>query len=432
MKNYRERLFLALCLGTASPVTVVSQSSFWTSVPSLSSGNVQTILALPGNVVLVGLYNTGTQPVYGILLSTTDGDSWQSSNSGLLDTMLVSSLVRTSDGNILAAASTVGMSSMSRVYRSTDGGNSWSAIWEKPFHPLQALSLLSSPAKSIIVGTFAGGIFRSTNDGATWSQTYPDFFGNRFIYALASTPAGTILATAPAGGILRSTDDGATWTNPIDTLSTESILSIGVSRSGTVFVGTTQSGVFRSSDDGVTWAPLSASPHSVNIWALTVTPEGHVFAGTNGGVFRTTDAGEAWENVSTGLPSNSHVWALAVDVTGYLLAGHIEDGLFKSRQVVTATSPSESAAPVTPGIEQNYPNPFNPATTIAYELPAQTHVTLKVFNTLGQEVAVLVDELQTAGYKSVDFNAAGLPSGVYLYRLTAGDFVATKKCVVLK
>jgi hypothetical protein len=81
---------------------------------------------------------------------------------------------------------------------------------------------------------------------------------------------------------------------------------------------------------------------------------------------------------------------------------------------------------------QNYPNPFNPSTTIEYELPTRAHVTLTVYNLLGQVVAMPVDEVQTAGYKSAVFNASGLPSGVYLYRLQAGEFVATKKLVVLK
>jgi hypothetical protein len=83
-------------------------------------------------------------------------------------------------------------------------------------------------------------------------------------------------------------------------------------------------------------------------------------------------------------------------------------------------------------LEQNYPNPFNPSTTIAYDLPTNSKVKLVVYNVIGQEVAVLVDEVQQSGYKSVDFNASSLPSGVYLYKLTAGNFAAVKKLVVLK
>ena len=87
---------------------------------------------------------------------------------------------------------------------------------------------------------------------------------------------------------------------------------------------------------------------------------------------------------------------------------------------------------------QNYPNPFNPTTTISYQIPTASHVTLKVFDVLGREVATLVNEVQDSaygsvgGFKSVELNASGLASGVYLYRLTASNFLATKKLVLLK
>lgn len=88
---------------------------------------------------------------------------------------------------------------------------------------------------------------------------------------------------------------------------------------------------------------------------------------------------------------------------------------------------------------QNYPNPFNPTTSIKYQIPNTSHVTLKVFNTLGQEVATLVDAIEEPGFKSVQFDArlpggqgSRLSSGVYMYRLQAGDCVATRKLLILK
>jgi hypothetical protein len=83
-------------------------------------------------------------------------------------------------------------------------------------------------------------------------------------------------------------------------------------------------------------------------------------------------------------------------------------------------------------LEQNYPNPFNPTTNIVYDVPAQSHVTMTVFDLLGREVAVVIDQVQPAGrYKAV-FDASALTSGVYFYRLTAGDFVQTRKLLLLK
>lgn len=79
-----------------------------------------------------------------------------------------------------------------------------------------------------------------------------------------------------------------------------------------------------------------------------------------------------------------------------------------------------------------YPNPFNPTTTIEYDIPSRTQVSLRIYNLIGQEVAVLVNEEQVAGHKAVVFNADGLPSGVYVCRLTAGDYVATRKLILLR
>lgn len=83
-------------------------------------------------------------------------------------------------------------------------------------------------------------------------------------------------------------------------------------------------------------------------------------------------------------------------------------------------------------LAQNYPNPFNPATTIRYGLPARTRVALSVFNTLGQHVAILVNESQESGFHDVRFEAGGLASGVYFYRLKAGNYVETKRFVLLR
>jgi hypothetical protein len=83
-------------------------------------------------------------------------------------------------------------------------------------------------------------------------------------------------------------------------------------------------------------------------------------------------------------------------------------------------------------IAQNYPNPFNPTTTIRFSIPHEVFVTLKVYNMLGSEVATLVNENLSAGDHSVDFNATGLSSGTYYYRLIAGNFVETKKMNLLK
>ena len=83
-------------------------------------------------------------------------------------------------------------------------------------------------------------------------------------------------------------------------------------------------------------------------------------------------------------------------------------------------------------LHQNYPNPFNPTTVIRYEIPAETYVLLEVYNMLGQRVVVLVDGQQQAGYYTAQFQAESLPSGLYMYRITAGKYTAVKKLMLVR
>jgi hypothetical protein len=99
---------------------------------------------------------------------------------------------------------------------------------------------------------------------------------------------------------------------------------------------------------------------------------------------------------------------------------------------VTGVASQSGNVPATYSLSQNYPNPFNPTTTIKFELPKSWEVRLSVYDMLGREVSVLVNETREAGVHEVKFDASGLSSGVYLYRLTAGGFVQSRKLLVLR
>ena len=83
-------------------------------------------------------------------------------------------------------------------------------------------------------------------------------------------------------------------------------------------------------------------------------------------------------------------------------------------------------------LEQNHPNPFNPTTTINYTLPGEGHVTLKIYDIQGNEIKTLVNETKAAGYYNVVFDASNLSSGLYFYSIRSGDFLSTKKMLLLK
>jgi hypothetical protein len=109
-----------------------------------------------------------------------------------------------------------------------------------------------------------------------------------------------------------------------------------------------------------------------------------------------------------------------------------------SMQVIITGVEAEGLQPLTYKLEQNYPNPFNPITTIKYQIPKLSFVTLKVYDVLGSEIITLVNEEKPVGSYQIEFDATILSSGIYFYRLQvytpgrAGSFVETKKMVLLR
>jgi Secretion system C-terminal sorting domain/Bacterial Ig-like domain len=121
--------------------------------------------------------------------------------------------------------------------------------------------------------------------------------------------------------------------------------------------------------------------------------------------------------------------------SSYSLQSKLYLGEFATGNIIAVTGVDEKRLPRTPvefSLEQNYPNPFNPSTTIRYQLPTRGYVALRVYNLLGQEVATLVNGVEEAGYRELQWTAKGLASGVYLYKLQAGNFVQIRKLILLR
>jgi hypothetical protein len=114
-----------------------------------------------------------------------------------------------------------------------------------------------------------------------------------------------------------------------------------------------------------------------------------------------------------------------IDLSGAI---HYHDPIYVSNP----TSVEEKNVPATFSLEQNYPNPFNPSTIIKYALPTNTHVRLEVFNMVGQRVALLVDDVREAGYHQATFDGSSIASGVYIYKITAGKYVSSRKLALIK
>ncbi|WP_304130470.1 T9SS type A sorting domain-containing protein [Ignavibacterium album] len=117
--------------------------------------------------------------------------------------------------------------------------------------------------------------------------------------------------------------------------------------------------------------------------------------------------------------------SLAEDTLMIIITGS-DNILYEKSFIFNYTIPKEFK------LEQNYPNPFNPLTKIRYEVPIKSKISLKVFDILGKEIMILVDQIQDAGYYEIDFNASGLSSGIYFSRLESDSFMKTIKMSLVK
>jgi hypothetical protein len=189
-----------------------------------------------------------------------------------------------------------------------------------------------------------------------------------------------------------------------------------------VFAGTVAS-VFTSTDNGALWMQNNAglADTDVTVLALEGSP---LFAGTASGVFASLNGGTTWTLMDPGPSLPTDIAALAITGAS-IFAGDGSTGLWTDELArVTAVAHDADATPH-PGnfsLAQNYPNPFNPTTVIKYALPVESRVSLRIHNVLGQEVCTLVDEVQSAGYRSVKWDSktgSGFQaaSGVYFTRL---------------
>ncbi len=107
-------------------------------------------------------------------------------------------------------------------------------------------------------------------------------------------------------------------------------------------------------------------------------------------------------------------------------------GVMGAKEFVTGVENNNNVLPTTYTLGQNYPNPFNPSTKINFSVPKEGLVSIKVYNSIGQEIATLVNENKSAGNYTVNFDAARVSSGIYFYKIVAGNFTATKKMILLK
>jgi photosystem II stability/assembly factor-like uncharacterized protein len=411
MKNYFSIFslsFLALFL------TQTESSAQWVNT-NCSINYTVFAFTVSGTKLFSGMYHDG------VFVTTDNGTSWAEANSGLTNKDVRSLAV--SDTNLFAG--TFG----SGVFRSTNSGASWIAV-NSGMDSTHVVALIADHAN-----LFAGGeegVFRSTNKGTDWTATNSGFPWpgvKCFVISDNSIYAGT------TNGVFRSTNNGDNWIETDSGMTgrtTTQVLAL-VASDAYLFAGTYKKGIFRSSDNGISWDTINSGLTTLDVWSLAVSGN-NLFVGTwFGGVFRSTNNGDSWTAVNSGLSGYNDLDVTALTVFGAdLYAGSSNAVWRRPMSEITSIEYPSAQLPGRFALNQNYPNPFNPSTTISFTISSKSFVSLKVFDVMGREVATMVSQGLPAGHYTKQWNASGLPSGIYFYRLQAGSFTETIKLVLLK
>ncbi len=369
------------------------------------------------------------------------------------------------------------------LWSTTDAGLTWSAKKiEKPLKGWRDLSMLSGGV-GYLLGAYE--LYKTTDNWQTWNKIeLPLHSGERFkSVKFISSSVGYLFGfnfdVAPySTWVYKTIDGGQTWVllselknyviaffNPVNIINEDNILLSGVCNSSN------STEIRRTNDGGKNWTidysinmNLPFQIQSIKRFGRTIWGVGDQIhkcdnlpptigsikdsvalvnmlykqpievVDPDGDVVTLSIAQPNFLNVQnnniTGTPTDTgtyNVWVIADDNHGG------KDTLtYKLKVETTVGVEDESSIPTKYQLSQNYPNPFNPTTTISFSLAKSSDVKLIVVNSLGQAIVTLVDEFRSVGSHSVSFNASNLPSGIYFYRIIAGNFTEVKKMILVK
>jgi hypothetical protein len=345
---------------------------------------VQSGIELIGEgYIFVGYHKTSAAGPEDIWVVKTDatGDTIWTKTYGATDRDLGNQIKQTADGGYIIAASTRSFGAGDNDCWLIRTNSSGDTLWTKTFGGTEA--------------DFCSSVWQTSDNGfilVGGTRSFGIANGNYDIWLIKTNAAGDTLWTKTFGGV---ENDGA--------FSVQQTVDEGY-----ILVGYKGIDIFNN-----------------DVWLIKTDESGNtIWAATYGGIY--WDYGRSVEQTNDG---------------GYIVGGeYYSTGTNSYDFYLIKVSPDPSyvnqpsliSIPKSFFIHQNYPNPFNPSTTIKYQIPELSFVTIKVFDVLGNEIETLVSEEKPSGTYEITWYAENLPSGVYFYRLQAGDFIQTKKMVLMK
>jgi len=389
-----------------------------------------------------------------IQITTDAGKTWTTKNIPSTEELTVDISAVTNNIFYIATSSNGGRSG--NFYKTTDGGNSWFSVSSNPsltscgnyirmFSETKGIAMGDGPFVSVSPYVLSNkALFLKTTNGGDWQQNNSAEVGfsgdswrridfvdenNGYFYRSGISPEL----------LLKTTDGGTTWTNTNFRENGRGWMVKFYDKDyGFVFdydYVNRINLVDRTTDGGADWQIINVTGMGrINDIEFVHSKPAYVWLGASTILYFSADSGRTWtQKIVSDKAERFDDIVFPTKKTGWVIT---TTGLYYTNNnggVATDIS-QENNLPTSFKLFQNYPNPFNPETTIRFQLSDPAFVTLKVYDALGKEVAVLVNEFKQAGVQSSVFNINNysLPSGIYFYRLTAGNYSSTQKMVLLK
>jgi photosystem II stability/assembly factor-like uncharacterized protein len=311
------------------------------------------------------------------------------------------------------------------VYISTNNGLNWTQT-----SPI-SLSLTSALASSgyYLYAGGSGGLYITSNSGINWNQTLNYWY---FVNSLLSYGTNVLAGCSNDSGIYLSTNNGLNWINTFHPSNGQGINSLAMNGNN-IFAASSEinGGLYKSLNNGLNWIRTSFNnTEPINSVACY---GNNIFLGVFlQGIYVSNDNGITWTQKNEGYPTGRIATSFCF-LNNFIFVGTDGSGVYKrplSELVGLQTLINEIPNIYT--LYQNYPNPFNPSTNIKFKIPNTSHVILIVYDILGKDISILVNEELKPGIYQVEWDAKNFNSGVYYYTLTANEYKETKKLVLLK
>ena len=378
-----------------------------------------------------------------VVFTIDSGKTWNSVGGGIIGTIPVYAMTAVSDS--IAMVSTTSPTA-TYIYRTTDAGTTWAEAYSLVVSGafINAIRMFDK-SNGIAVGDPVSGkflILKTTNSGESWSElsTEPDANANE--YGVPNSLCvrdnnfiwlGTLDYATGNGRVIFSTDLGANWTESSTPFSAVRGVWFNDPLVGLITGdNSTTSGIAKSIDGGKTWSSISGD---YNFQAVVGDGLQKYYAmgsasGGGYGIYVSPDTSFKWDSlfVYNGLLDISvgrdggYYFGWAVGYSGTIVRFSLQ---------ITGIDEGSS---VVPGfvLYQNYPNPFNPTTKIKFKIGKSGNTSIKVYDLLGKEVSTLVDRYFEKGNYEIEFNAEHLSTGIYFYQIISGNYIDTKKLILLK